>query len=189
MLRPKKLLVGVTVDTERDEAYCNVDETYGDPDIDATHKTNDVEENEVSLDIEEFIENNELQHSNTVDVDEKPKHMSTVVHEFFNESGFSADRLRRVQVYSKFLCEDNEDIQEELELNDLMIMIGDLVCAKIPLKNGSACFCIGKISSMRNIAGRKISEQCSTSLSHASGKNKPSKRSIIFFLKIDQKHF
>ena len=64
----------------------------------------------------------------------KPKHKSTVVHEFFNESGFSADRLRRVRGYSKFLYEDNEDIQEELELDDL-IMIGDLICDKIPLTN------------------------------------------------------
>ena len=86
--------MGVTVDTERDEVDCNVDETCSDPDIDGTQKIDDVEENEVSLDIEEFIENNELQHSNTVEVDGKPKHTSSVVREFFNESGFSADRLQ-----------------------------------------------------------------------------------------------
>ena len=94
-----------------DEVDCNVDETCIDPDIDGTQKNDDVEENEVSLDIEEFIENNELQHSKVYG---KPKHKSSVVHEFSNESGFSTDRLRRVRGYRKFLCEDNEDIQEEL---------------------------------------------------------------------------
>ena len=159
MPRPNKRLVGVTADTDREE----VDESVVDEiseGTDSNEKSEDAaqtntEDNEVSPDIEEFIENYEIPFSSTVDVDGKQKHKSSVVRELFNESGFSADRLRRVRAYIKFVSSDNEDVQEELELDD-MIMIGDTVCAKVPLKDGSACFTIGKIASMRNVTDKKF---------------------------------
>ena len=43
----------------------------------------------------------------------------------------------------------------EVELDD-MIMIGDTVCGKVALKNGTACLAVAKIASMRDIPSKKF---------------------------------
>ena len=89
MLRPNKRVVGVTIDLEREEDAVLDEET--------SIPENILEENEVSLDIEEFLEDNTPTFDSTVDVTGKQKHKATVIRELFNESGSSLDRLRRVR--------------------------------------------------------------------------------------------
>ena len=122
MLQPNKRVVGVTIDLEREEDAVLDEET--------SIPANILEENEVSLDIEEFLEDNTPTFDSTVDVTGKQKHKATVIRELFNESGSSLDRLRCVRTYSKFPdanSNDREDLMAgEVEL-DSMIMLGDHV--------------------------------------------------------------
>ena len=112
MLRPNGRLVGVTIDVEREEVCEEVADTVDEP-VESEIQTNvlDIpsEENEISLDIEEFLEENSPTFNSTVDVNGKMKHKATVVRELFNGSGSSMDRLRRVRSYSKFVGTDVVD--------------------------------------------------------------------------------
>lgn len=163
MLKPKKRLVGVTIDTEREEVDDDDDDQMSDQTQDSENSENpsdEVQDNFVALDVEEFIEDNEtnIQIQTTIDVNGKVKHKASVVRELFNETGSSTDRLRRVRSYTKFLSTDESDIVDESDDIDLdnMIMLGDKVCAKVALSKGSACFVVGKISSIRSISNRKF---------------------------------
>ena len=166
MLKPNKRLVGVTVDVEREEVEEVTTESVSSDDVSSTDITDNIEieeslqapseleENEISLEIEEMIENNSTPFKSIVDVEGKEKHKASVIRELFNESGSSADRLRRVRVFSKFISDENElTLPDDLELDE-MIMLGDKVCGKIT-QDGSACLAIGKISSMRDLTDKK----------------------------------
>ena len=103
----------------------------------------ELEENEISLEIEEMVENNSTPFKSTVDVEGKEKHKA------INESGSSADRLRRVRTYSKFISDENElTLPDDLEL-DNMIMLGDKVCGKMT-QGGSACLAISQKSAEKS---------------------------------------
>ena len=103
MLRPNKRVVGVTVDTEREVVLHEFHEAEQEREDDIpTIPEQITEENEISLDIEEFLEVNSPSFNSTVDVGGKLKHKSTIIRELFNETGSSIDRLRRVRTYSKF---------------------------------------------------------------------------------------
>ena len=115
-------VVGVTVDAEREVVLHEFH--------DAVQES---EENEISLDIEEFLEVNSPNFNSTVDVDGNLKHKSTIIRELFNETGSSIDRLRRVRTYSKFRSNNdvsNDPSGDEIEL-DSMIMLGDHLCSKV----------------------------------------------------------
>ena len=157
-MRPNKRLVGVTerfelgeedVDTqveESEEHQTSESEVLGDDD------------NLVSLDIEELIEDNEAgAFEATVEVGGKKVHKASAVREIFNDKsdGSSTDRLRRVRSYTKYVTADvlNSVDDNEVELDE-MIMIGDRVGGKVALKSGTACFAVGKIASMKDIKSR-----------------------------------
>ena len=135
MLRPKKRLVGVNVDTERTEETLTsdglmeevVDETEG----------SDVEENMASLEIEEMIQDDtvsERNFSSKITVDGKEVHKASVVRIMLNkdEDQSSNDRLRRVRGYTKHPGRVT-DVQDDVDLDDC-IMIGDMLAAKVQLK-------------------------------------------------------
>ena len=173
MIRPKKRLVGVTVETERQETFENVSENtdnvstdvteLSDVENDSAEATRDLEENLVSLEIEQFIEDNdETTFTATVEVEGKTKHKATVIRMMFNESvdKASADRLRRVRSYTNYPDPGESDVSgnegdPDIELDD-MIMIGDIVCGKVALKNGKACLAVAKIASIRDIPSKKF---------------------------------
>ena len=67
MLRPNKRVVGVTVDLEREEDAV-LDEILSDFDEETGIQADILEENEFSLDIEEFLEDNTPTFDSTVDV-------------------------------------------------------------------------------------------------------------------------
>ena len=67
-----------------------------------------MEENKISLDIEEFIEDNLMSFNSFIEVDGKEKHKATVVRELFNETGSSTDRLRCVRAYTTFFASNDE---------------------------------------------------------------------------------
>ena len=132
MLRPNRRLVGVTIDVEREEVCEEVADTV-DELVESEIQMNvldiPLEENEIPLDMEEFLEENSPTFNSTVDVNGKMKHKATVVRELFNESGSSMDRLRRVRSYSKFVGTDVVDepsMVDDIEL-DNMIILGDNV--------------------------------------------------------------
>ena len=166
MLRPKKRLVGVTVDTEREEVFESVDTLLLDTESSEAAGNVSIEEGEndeeslVSLEIEEFIEDAE-QFGATVEVEGKTKHKASVVRMLFNQSweGASVDRLRRVRSYTKYLSPgegaEQETESEELDLDEI-IMIGDSVCGKVMMQGGKACFAVGKITSIRDIEAKKF---------------------------------
>ena len=161
MLRPNGRLVGVTIDVEREEVCKEVADKVDEP-VESEIQMNvlDIpsEENEISLDIEEFLEENSPTFNSTVDVNGKMKHKATVVRELFNESGSSMDRLRRVRSYSKFVGTDVVDepsMVEDVEL-DNMIMLGDNAGGNIMLDDGSTCLAIGKIVSMKDVPDKKF---------------------------------
>ena len=162
MLRPNKRMVGVTVDIERNEvSEEDIDTEDEDSPLSESENTEE-DENLVSLDIEKFIEDNEVTVVDAkVEVSGKILHKASVIREIFNESenGSSNDRLRRVRSYTKYLSTDSGEIvdndDDDLELDE-MIMVGDLLCGKIALKDGKASFAVGKIASMKDMTDKKF---------------------------------
>ena len=161
MLRPNKRLVGVTVDIERAElCEAEVNTRVQESEEDSISESEILEEDDniVSLDIEEFIEDNEATFEATVEVGGKIVHKASAVREIFNENfdGSSTDRLRRVRSYSKYVtAEEFDSTDNEVELDE-MVMTGDKVCGKVALKSGTACFAIGKIASIKDITSKKF---------------------------------
>ena len=154
MLRPNKRVVGVTIDLEREE-YAVLDEIPSDFDEETSIQADILEENEVSLVIEEFLEDNTPTFDSTVDVTGKQKHKATVIRELFNESGSSLDRLHHVRTYSKFPYANSNDHEAgDVEL-DSMIMLVDHVCGKVVMEGGCTTLCIGKIASMKYTIEKK----------------------------------
>ena len=157
MMRPNKRLVGVTIDTERPE--------LGEEDVDTQVEESDEyrmsesevlgdNDNLVSLDIEELIEDNEASaFEATVEVGGKKVHKASAVREIFNNKsdGSSTDRLCRVRSYTKYVAADHLDSVDENEVElDEMIMVGDKLGGKVALKSGTACFAVGKIGSIKD---------------------------------------
>jgi hypothetical protein len=91
----------------------------------------------------------------------KMLHKASVVREIFNEfeHGSSTYRLHRVRAYTKCVPKDADDVidddDDELELDE-MIMVGDLLCGKIGLKDGKTSFAVGKIASIKNLTDKKF---------------------------------
>ena len=110
MLRPNKRLVGVNVDTERNEVNeCNEDNNEQ-QDASQMERSN-IEDNLASLDIEELIEDEGTSGaiSATIELNGKNVHKATVVKGMFNSDANSSsnDRLLRVRGYSqKCWCGD-----------------------------------------------------------------------------------
>ena len=103
MLRPNKRLVGVNVDTERNEVKeCNEDNNEQ-QDAPQMERSN-IEDNLASLDIKELMEDeaNAGATPTTIELDGKNVHKATVVKGMFNSDANSSynDRLRRGRGYS-----------------------------------------------------------------------------------------
>ena len=65
--------------------------------------------------------------------------MVTTIRELFNEIGSTIDRLHHVRTYSKFPSDNDvsSDLSgDEIEL-DSMIMLGEHLCGKVILQDGS----------------------------------------------------
>ena len=119
------------------------------------------DENVVSLDIESFIEDNEVTVDATMEICGKMLHKASVAKEIFNEfeHGSSTYILHQVRAYTKYVPMDDGEVidNDDAELKlDEMIMVGDLVCGKICLKEGKASFTVGKIASMKNLTDKKF---------------------------------
>ena len=142
MLRPYKRLIGVNVDTERNE----LDDEHNTSEAD----TNEIEDNLASLEIEELIEEENviITTSTTVELDGKNVHKASVVKELLNNDAnvSSTERLRRVGEYSK-----NVGIQETIGSDDDVdidecVMLSDTLSAKVQIDAGLVAFCIFKVN-------------------------------------------
>ena len=153
MLRPCKRLEGVTVDI-------NMEEEQEDSFYEAQEKD---EDNDASLEIEELLEDSggydmesNIQHPITCRIGDKPIYKATMVKDVLNGDTqvSSADRLRRVRGYSKTPCSfENLDDENNLDLDDVL-MLGDVVAAKLIPKD-SATFAFIKIMAMKCKEGGK----------------------------------
>ena len=117
------------------------------------------DDNLVSIDIEEFLEDNEVYaFEATVEVGGKIGNKASAAREILNESfdGSYTDRLLRVQSYTEHFIADKLDSTDgnEVELDE-MIMIGNKVCGKVALKSGTACFAVKKIASIKVTKSKK----------------------------------
>ena len=121
------------------------------------------EDNDASLEIEELLEDSggydmesNIQHPITCRIGDKPIYKATMVKDVLNGDTqvSSADRLRRVRGYSKTPCSfENLDDENNLDLDDVL-MLGDVVAAKLIPKD-SATFAFIKIMAMKCKEGGK----------------------------------
>ena len=156
MLRPKKRLVDVNVDTERTEETSTLDGLVNEV-VDESEGS-DVEENLASLEIEEMIQDDtvsERKFSSKVTVDGKEVHKASVIRILLNEDEeqSSNDRLRRVRGYTWYPGKVGEDV----DLDDCII-IGDMLAGKVQLNETAkplASLCILRIRSIKDKSSKK----------------------------------
>ena len=131
MLRPKKKLVGVNIETERTEETSTLDGLVNEV-VDESEGS-DVEENLASVEIEEMIQDDtvsERKFSSKVTVDGKEVHKVSVIRILLNEDEeqSSNDRLRRMRGYTWHPGKVGE-VQDDVDLDDCII-IGDMLAEK-----------------------------------------------------------